>query len=157
MSQIDFGKSWYGFSFMSFCNVTETHILYSHLILIHELLDHFKILRANNVRTTHTLFAFLVKIKDYIFQIKLNKKRMKSFVPSNTHSWYTPSKVDFATKNKKSVKPSYSQNDISNNTNNQNWELSHFQPDQPGFILAHIIFLFYLPYESHRFAFYWFL
>ena len=78
---------------------------------------------------------------------------MKSFVPSNTHSWYTPSKVDFATKNKKSVKPSYSQNNISNKTNNQNWELSHFQPDQPGFILAHIIFLFHLFYESHRFAF----
>ena len=39
---------------------------------------------------------------------------MKSFVPSNTHSWYTPSKVDFATKNKKSVKPSYSQNNKSN-------------------------------------------
>ena len=53
---------------------------------------------------------------------------MKSFVPSNTHSWYTPSKVDFATKNKKSVKSSYSQNNISNETHNPNWELSHFQP-----------------------------
>ena len=83
---------------------------------------------------------------------------MKSFVPSNTHSWYTPSKVDFATKNKKSEKHSYSENNISNKTNNWNSvpSFSTYRKNKnQRFILAHIIFIFHMFNESHGLAFLW--
>ena len=78
---------------------------------------------------------------------------MKSFVPSNTHSWYTPSKVDFATKNKKSVKHILNLKKTYRAKQTIKVEYCRVYRKNQRFILVYIIFLFHLVYESHRLAF----
>ena len=77
---------------------------------------------------------------------------MKSFVSSNTHSWYTPSKVDFVTKNKKSVKHFIILKIAYQTKQTIKIEYVVYRKNQ-RFILAHIIFIFHMFNESHGLAF----